>query len=713
MAASGKNQSSDLSPSVPRRARIACKACNARRVKCDAADARPCWNCRIRQNPCELIESRRGKYERKRRGVRRDQQPSRRPLEVDDTSTGQTGQRPSVTSDAARNTIDTNPSDGSDMQFAGTSGPKPTQQNQTSSGESVSLSFVVEVVYSPKGGLTEPLKVHFPIPASIADRPAPNNGPCTEEPVSLREAFIMPAREVSDALIRAFFDVIHPAFPVFDRRNFTRLYHQGHASPLVLQAIFLLGFTIGGEDLVEAAGYSDRATARKTHYLRAKALYDADYETDRMNLVAVLLLLGFWWGSPEDQKDTCYWIGCATTVAQSLGMHRSPPQSMSQQMRSLRKRIWWSLYIRDRHTSAAFGRPCRIRDEDCDVEPLTVDDFNFDNEYDQTLILAQQDFHMSYFVEMTKLTTILGDILVGEFSPRRPALEKFNTDSLAGRLAQWQSQLPVELRQIAPDGSLGASFWATMLNFSYQYCHILLFRPKTIEVSSAAETERDVRARMAADSITRMAEDLLTAGTIKCVQIHLVPALFGALSIHTIVICRKDPIQQQVAENKARQCLLALSVLAKSWPVKIWISRAFVNLLRRLTGQGSASGGSIVKVSSSISNNNTSMAPSGRSDLPQQCQPSPTSSFSHVASRHSDTAEQNTQSTRINGQPRELHVPDYFPHIHDEYIYDSFPAGYLDNMLDVDMLLHSNIGPTLSMPFEGLNGSEEQDTTGL
>ena len=54
-----------------------------------------------------------------------------------------------------------------------------------------------------------------------------------------------------------------------------------------------------------------------------------------------------------------------------------------------------------------------------------------------------------------------------------------------------------------------------------RYCQILLFRPKAIENLSPAEAERDTRARMAADSITRIAEDLLAAGTIKYGQIHL------------------------------------------------------------------------------------------------------------------------------------------------------------------------------------------------
>ncbi|KAJ0321947.1 hypothetical protein COL5a_008923 [Colletotrichum fioriniae] len=186
----------------------------------------------------------------------------------------------------------------------------------------------------------------------------------------------MPAPHIADQLIRPFFEIMHPAYPVFDRENFSRQYRQGQASPLVLQAMFLLGFTVCDDSLIEEAGFSDRATARRTHYLRAKALYDAEYESDHMNLVAVMLLLGFWWAGPEDQKDNCYWVNCAATMAQSLGMHRS-------------------------------------------------------------------------------------------------------------------------------------------------YCHILLFRPKAIDNLTPAESERDKQARMAADAITRNAEDLLAAETIRSAQIHL------------------------------------------------------------------------------------------------------------------------------------------------------------------------------------------------
>lgn len=251
------------------------------------------------------------RYVRKRQGLSRNQRVSRRPREAENASTGQ-----AATPGAANSTVFPEQND-----CHRTTSPGGTQTSQAQ--QNIYLSYIVEVVHSPKDGSTEPLKVHYPIPASIADRPAPDHGPRAQEPVSLQDAFTMPTRDVSDRLIRAFFEIIHPAYPVFDRKSFTQLYCQGQASPLVLQTVFLLGFTVGSENLVHAAGYSDRATARKTHYLRAKALYDADYENDRMNLVGVLLLLGFWWAGHEDQKDTCYWVGCATTVAQSLGMHRS------------------------------------------------------------------------------------------------------------------------------------------------------------------------------------------------------------------------------------------------------------------------------------------------------------------------------------------------------------------------------------------------------
>ncbi|KAL6229262.1 hypothetical protein BDW75DRAFT_249973 [Aspergillus navahoensis] len=650
-----------------RRARIACKACNARRVKCDAVIQQPCWHCRIRQTPCELIESRRGKYFHARYARKRRCRDQHIPCSADQTA-------PDAPKPSAK-----------------LSRPGQILQNPHKHHlpDSLYLIYTIEILYKPREGSTEPLKVHYPIPASIAAQTASSPGLCIAEPVSLREALTMPACHIAHLLIRAFFELVHPAFPVIDRENFTRLYPQGQVSPLVLQAIFLVGFTVCSESLIREAGYSDRAIARKTHYLRAKMLYDADYEKDPLSVVAALLLFGFWWSGPEDQKDYSYWVGCATILALSFGIHRSSSQSgMSQSARSLRKRIWWSIYVRDRHTAAAFGRPCRIRDEDCDIEPLTGDDFQFDSDYDQALIPAQESFHISYAIEMSKLAIILGDILIGEFSPRRPATQNLDPEALADRLTQWECQLPTNLRRLPLDASLGAPFWANMLYTSYHNCHVLLFRPETIGGLSPAEAEMDVRARMAADSITRIAEDILAAGTIKYAQVLLVPALFGALSVHTLTLCCKDPIRQKLAENKSRQCLLALCELSGSWPVKIWFAKAFANLMRRLTG---VEIGSVVNVPSSTAEDFDGVAFSEESaSLTRSFSPGPVTSGNSTASDILPRFEPSFRSPLA-----EFLVSGYTSLPADQLLYDPFPFGHIDNTFGPNMTLYNSLGPTL------------------
>jgi hypothetical protein len=50
---------------------------------------------------------------------------------------------------------------------------------------------------------------------------------------------------------------------------------------------------------------------------------------------------------------------------------------------------------------------------------------------------------------------------------------------------------------------------------------ILLFRPKAIHDLSPAQVEGDRMARRAADTITRMTEDLIAVGTLRYVQMHM------------------------------------------------------------------------------------------------------------------------------------------------------------------------------------------------
>ena len=189
-------------------------------------------------------------------------------------------------------------------------------------GEAFSLAFVVKTVCSPNGDGTD-VKVHYPIPPSVTDRKQPDLAAEDEEMLRKHGALTLPEKAVSDELVHTFFHCIHPGFPIFDRRAFAEQYQLGHMSLLVLQTVFFLAATVCDEDLLQRAGFNDRYKARKTFYRRAKALYDADYERDKIKLTSVMVLLGFWWQGPEDQKDTWFWLGAAISLAQTLGLHRS------------------------------------------------------------------------------------------------------------------------------------------------------------------------------------------------------------------------------------------------------------------------------------------------------------------------------------------------------------------------------------------------------
>ncbi|KAL6405319.1 hypothetical protein AUP68_11071 [Ilyonectria robusta] len=522
---------------VLRRARIACKACNARRVKCDAADGIPCWHCRTRSTACELIESKRGRYIRQKqpkRPGRLTRQPTRQAasdVAIQDHHDDPSDIQVDSTDEACTNfAVDEGGNgEGTNIQpqFMRAVGTMPAQESSQFEPDArcchlektLSLSYILGIVQCANESDLGPFKVH---PRAFVDQSIPASKSRISEQMSLQAALVMPSRHVSDQLIQSFFENFHPAYPVIDRKLFASLYRQGKACPLILHAIYMVALTCGPEDLVQAAGYADRATVRKTHYLRAKTLYDYEYETDDTNVAAVLHLLSFWWLESEDQKDAWYWQGCSVTLVQSLGMHRSlARRELSPRSKSLWKRIWWSIYIRDRHAAAALGRPCRIRDEDCDVEPPSEEDLLIDEDPDEQLIPAQDPCHTSYFLEISKLSIILGDIVIGEFSPRRPAIERFDTASSIQRLEHWQSQLPTVLHNNSSDKSMGSPFWASMLDASYQSACILLFCPKMIECQSPSQGKRDARARMAADVITRTAEDLLASGTMHYAQLHL------------------------------------------------------------------------------------------------------------------------------------------------------------------------------------------------
>ena len=297
-------------------------------------------------------------------------------------------------------------------------------------------------------------KLHYALP------PKPRDGlgsqgsledTAISELLRLQHVFDIPRVEVCHELFRVYFRYVHPHYPILDRWDFALRYQDLSKPPsyLLLQAVLFMAAGHCETSLLHDIGFTSRYEARLTLFKRARALYDADYESDQVTIVQSLFLMSFWWNSLTDQKDTWYWLGNSISLATTLGMHRSTRHSdLSLRDQRLWKRIWWSLFTEDKHAAAALGRPAHIRMRDCDVAPLEETDFNELALPDVDAFGAQEEVHVIYAISLSDLSKILERVVEAAFIPQNQ-MSFITTETLRdlqARLEDWVARLPRGLR---------------------------------------------------------------------------------------------------------------------------------------------------------------------------------------------------------------------------------------------------------------------------
>ena len=330
-------------------------------------------------------------------------------------------------------------------------------------GESSNLSLLVH----DRHGTTD--VVHYPLPENIRGTRARLTEMDQMEIDSLQQrgAFLLPPRALCDELIDSFFRWIHPVVPVINKTRFMRRYRDAKNPPslLLLQAMLLAGSRVcTNPQLMDSSGST--TPAAMTFYKRAKALFDANYEDDRITIVQALILMGWYWEGPEDvTKNVFYWTRVAIVVAQGSGMHRSVESSqLSRPDKRLWKRVWWTLFTRDRSVAVALGRPVSINTDDSDVEIITEDDF-VEDETDAPAEYPPDRTHVLFFLQYVKLCEIMGLVLSQQYSVaskarRTSALDLTHSDMA---LADWLQNCP---REVYWERSRH-HFWSALLHSNY------------------------------------------------------------------------------------------------------------------------------------------------------------------------------------------------------------------------------------------------------
>lgn len=399
------------------------------------------------------------------------------------------------------------------------------------------------------------------------------------ESLQAEGAFSFPPSDVRIALLEAFFQWFHPHFAVVDEADLWETHRRGTISPLLLQAMLFIGVIHCEESTLRNLGWGNRHRARYVFYIRAKDIYDASYETNKLVVLQAVFLMSFWRAGALLEKDARHWLSCAISLAQTKALHRAANGACDEKTGKLKRRLWWAIYVRERQCGSALGLPNRIRDEDCDVESLTTADFEY--AYLPTTSPIDAERYKDYGVGISQLAVFLGKIVDAGYLPNR-TLKPEDRAAIRDELYMWKQKLPLVM-QVSVDTGDDPSFQASMLHLAYNNLLMLLYRSNFInDEDGSTDIEGNIALQAAARN-SRIVEDMLPRANIGHAQIHVITNLFNTLCIHVAHLRRSSGINRTLAEHRAKLCLLGLQELQKTWEVTNWVLQLFFQYLDRST----------------------------------------------------------------------------------------------------------------------------------
>jgi hypothetical protein len=320
--------------------------------------------------------------------------------------------------------------------------------------------------------------------------------------------------------------------------------------------------------------------------------------------VQALLLLTYYYETPDDQKDTWHWMGVATSVAHTIGLHRNPDKTNMDSKRSkMWKRIWWSTYMRDRLIALGMRRPTRIKSEDFDVPMLTLDDFEIALLPDSISCLPSdcrivRDVDMQrqlaiMCIEKAKLCLCVSHVLSKQYCvlnnnqgplndrttmmllPKRLDPETSEVKTCDEELQRWVNELPEEAKYSEKSsGDDCLDLHRALLHMVFFTTLSALHRPQVLPstqggtampapkpniTSDVLEVSRR-NVRRAASAITSIAQRLDSQDLVKYLPTTGVTVLLPAIIIHLLDI--KAP-EEETRKSSLRGFCQCMTVMGK------------------------------------------------------------------------------------------------------------------------------------------------------
>jgi hypothetical protein len=216
-------------------------------------------------------------------------------------------------------------------------------------------------------------------------------------------------RPYGPSLVHLFWKMVQPSYPILCQQTFMSAYSKSYReiSPSLLGAVYLLSSMWWSYDT--ALSVRKEPDGSSLRELTLNAILESYHRPRLSSIQAILLYLQCKSEDPLNPDHTYAWglISQALAISESLGLHLDASAwKVPEWEKGLRKRLAWAIFLQDRWTSIAFGRPPHIDRSYWTVKDLTLEDFDaVGTEYGDAGAYQLAGVHQ--FINMVSLTFIL------------------------------------------------------------------------------------------------------------------------------------------------------------------------------------------------------------------------------------------------------------------------------------------------------------------
>lgn len=238
------------------------------------------------------------------------------------------------------------------------------------------------------------------------------------------------------------------------------------------------------------------------HYERARHLFYTERRHDPLMQVKAASLLSCCDcsrnGSAMD--SSFWWLGVAIRLAQHMRLHRTPRNAVTSHNVGMQRRIWWTMFARERVMALFQGRPCGIIEDEANLGLPQLADFP-----------ADRTREARTFIYWISLCRIMGTINKHLATARETGL-RIPTQQIANDLTTWLQSVPNEL-QLPIRNAHTAPFVLDvhLLHLPYLTTIALVY----CNTTGQDVPEVSVAAVLAASCIARLIGDVLLRGYLR------------------------------------------------------------------------------------------------------------------------------------------------------------------------------------------------------